>query len=96
MRTELLVNGARREIDVEPGLAGLVGHAVKLGDLGVLVLQVDRRGDDAPVEREDGDDGLGGAGSFGLPGILHLLGYWLFWPSLLLALSSAWGYLRKG
>lgn len=22
------------------------------------------------------------------------LGWWLFWPSLLLALSSAWGYLR--
>jgi CDP-diacylglycerol--glycerol-3-phosphate 3-phosphatidyltransferase len=39
---------------------------------------------------------LGGAGSFGLPAILHLLGFWLFWPSLLLALSSAWGYLRKG
>ncbi len=32
----------------------------------------------------------------GLPAILHLLGFWLFWPSLLLALSSAWGYLRKG
>jgi CDP-diacylglycerol--glycerol-3-phosphate 3-phosphatidyltransferase len=39
---------------------------------------------------------LGGPGSFGLPALLHLLGYWLFWPSLLLALSSAWGYLRKG
>ena len=26
---------------------------------------------------------------------LHSLGFWLFWPSLLLALSSAWGYLRK-
>jgi CDP-diacylglycerol--glycerol-3-phosphate 3-phosphatidyltransferase len=26
--------------------------------------------------------------------MLHLLGYWLFWPSLALALSSAWGYLR--
>ena len=25
---------------------------------------------------------------------LHQLGYWLFWPSLLLALSSALGYLR--
>ena len=37
---------------------------------------------------------LGGANSFGLPGMLHLLGYWLFWPSLALALSSAWGYLR--
>jgi CDP-diacylglycerol--glycerol-3-phosphate 3-phosphatidyltransferase len=24
----------------------------------------------------------------------RLLGWWLFWPSLLLALSSAWGYLR--
>ncbi|MFZ9849076.1 MAG: CDP-alcohol phosphatidyltransferase family protein [Vulcanococcus sp.] len=40
--------------------------------------------------------GLSGPDSFGLPGILHLLGYGLFWPSLLLALSSAWGYLRKG
>ena len=38
---------------------------------------------------------LGGPGSFGLPAVLHLLGTWLFWPSLLLALSSAWGYLRK-
>jgi CDP-diacylglycerol--glycerol-3-phosphate 3-phosphatidyltransferase len=28
-------------------------------------------------------------------GALHSLGFWLFWPSLLLALSSAWGYLRK-
>jgi CDP-diacylglycerol--glycerol-3-phosphate 3-phosphatidyltransferase len=25
----------------------------------------------------------------------HSLGWWLFWPSLLLALSSALGYLRK-
>jgi CDP-diacylglycerol---glycerol-3-phosphate 3-phosphatidyltransferase len=25
---------------------------------------------------------------------LHGLGWWLFWPSLLLALSSAWAYLR--
>jgi len=39
---------------------------------------------------------LDGANSFGLPGLLHLAGYWLFWPSLLLALSSAWGYLRRG
>lgn len=38
---------------------------------------------------------LGGPGSFGLPALLHQLGYGLFWPSLLLALSSAWGYLRK-
>jgi CDP-diacylglycerol--glycerol-3-phosphate 3-phosphatidyltransferase len=29
-----------------------------------------------------------------LVGGLHQLGYWLFWPSLLLALSSALGYLR--
>ena len=28
--------------------------------------------------------------------VLPLLGWWLFWPSLLLALSSAWGYVRKG
>jgi CDP-diacylglycerol--glycerol-3-phosphate 3-phosphatidyltransferase len=26
---------------------------------------------------------------------LHSLGFWLFWPSLLLALSSALGYMRK-
>lgn len=25
--------------------------------------------------------------------LLHGLGWWLFWPSLLLALSSAWGYV---
>jgi CDP-diacylglycerol--glycerol-3-phosphate 3-phosphatidyltransferase len=24
----------------------------------------------------------------------RLIGWWLFWPSLLLALSSAWGYLK--
>jgi len=29
--------------------------------------------------------------SFVLPGLLHLSAYWLFWPSLLLALSFAWG-----
>jgi CDP-diacylglycerol--glycerol-3-phosphate 3-phosphatidyltransferase len=28
--------------------------------------------------------------------LLPQIGWWLFWPSLLLALSSAWGYLRKG
>lgn len=27
--------------------------------------------------------------------VLVPLGWWLFWPSLLLALSSAWGYLRR-
>jgi CDP-diacylglycerol--glycerol-3-phosphate 3-phosphatidyltransferase len=27
---------------------------------------------------------------------LQRAGFWLFWPSLLLALSSAWAYLRKG
>ena len=32
----------------------------------------------------------------GLSPFMHQLGVWLFWPSLLLALSSAWGYLRKG
>lgn len=34
--------------------------------------------------------GLGGA----LVPLLHGIGWWLFWPSLLLALSSALGYLR--
>jgi CDP-diacylglycerol---glycerol-3-phosphate 3-phosphatidyltransferase len=38
---------------------------------------------------------LQGPNSFGLPALLHLLGYGLFWPALLLALSSAWGYLRQ-
>ena len=28
--------------------------------------------------------------------LLQPVGWWLFWPSLLLALSSAWGYLRRG
>ncbi len=28
--------------------------------------------------------------------LLPQIGWWLFWPSLLLALSSAWGYLRSG
>ena len=36
----------------------------------------------------------GGAGGFGLPVLLQVVGWWLFWPSLLLAISSAWGYLR--
>lgn len=35
-------------------------------------------------------------GDLTLPVVLHQIGWWLFWPSLLLALSSAWGYLRKG
>ncbi len=30
----------------------------------------------------------------GLARLLHGIGWWLFWPSLLLALSSALGYLR--
>ena len=30
-----------------------------------------------------------------LPVLLHAMGWWLFWPSLVLALSSAWGYLRN-
>jgi CDP-diacylglycerol--glycerol-3-phosphate 3-phosphatidyltransferase len=29
-------------------------------------------------------------------GWAQLLGWWLFWPSLVLALSSAWGYLQAG
>jgi CDP-diacylglycerol--glycerol-3-phosphate 3-phosphatidyltransferase len=37
------------------------------------------------------DLGLGG-----LPPLLQQLGWWLFWPSLLLALTSAWGYLGAG
>ena len=28
--------------------------------------------------------------------LLPAIGWWLFWPSLLLALSSAWGYLKAG
>ena len=32
---------------------------------------------------------------FDLPGVLRMIGWWLFWPSLLLALSSALGYLRQ-
>jgi len=32
---------------------------------------------------------------FGLAAAFQSAGFWLFWPSLLLALSSAWGYLRK-
>ena len=37
----------------------------------------------------------GAWGAAALVGLLHSLGWWLFWPSLLLALSSALGYLRK-
>ncbi len=36
------------------------------------------------------------SGDLALPVVLHAIGWWLFWPSLLLALSSAWGYLRRG
>jgi len=32
---------------------------------------------------------------WGGAGWAQLMGWWLFWPSLLLALSSAWGYLHK-
>ncbi len=32
----------------------------------------------------------------GLAQLLHGIGWWLFWPSLLLALSSALGYMRQG
>ncbi len=35
------------------------------------------------------------AGGFGLPVLLQVVGWWLFWPSLLLALTSAVGYLRR-
>ena len=38
----------------------------------------------------------GAHGDLILPLVLQAIGWWLFWPSLLLALSSAWGYLRKG
>ena len=34
-------------------------------------------------------------GPSALVNALQLVGFWLFWPSLVLALSSAWGYLRK-
>ena len=36
-----------------------------------------------------------GWGGAGVAAGLHHTGFWLFWPSLLLALSSAFGYLRK-
>jgi CDP-diacylglycerol--glycerol-3-phosphate 3-phosphatidyltransferase len=36
-----------------------------------------------------------GGGAPELPVLLHAMGWWLFWPSLVLALSSAWGYLRN-
>jgi CDP-diacylglycerol--glycerol-3-phosphate 3-phosphatidyltransferase len=41
--------------------------------------------------------GLAGAASDagGVVLLLRGIGWWLFWPSLLLALSSAWGYLRQ-
>ena len=35
------------------------------------------------------------SGELALPIVLRVMGWWLFWPSLLLALSSALGYLRK-
>jgi len=37
-----------------------------------------------------------GVGGIGLPILMQVIGWWLFWPSLLLAISSAWGYLRQG
>jgi CDP-diacylglycerol--glycerol-3-phosphate 3-phosphatidyltransferase len=41
------------------------------------------------------DAGLGGPAGLGLVVLLRTVGYLLFWPSLLLALTSALGYLRK-
>ncbi|MEB3183512.1 MAG: CDP-alcohol phosphatidyltransferase family protein [Cyanobacteriota bacterium] len=35
------------------------------------------------------------SGELALPIVLRVMGWWLFWPSLLLAVSSALGYLRK-
>jgi CDP-diacylglycerol--glycerol-3-phosphate 3-phosphatidyltransferase len=35
-----------------------------------------------------------GWGGSAATAVLHPLGFWLFWPSLLLALSSAVGYWR--
>ncbi len=40
--------------------------------------------------------GSGGGAGFDLPLLLQGIGWWLFWPSLLLALSSALGYIRPG
>ena len=40
--------------------------------------------------------GLGLGLAPALSGWLSSAGWWLFWPSLGLALSSAWGYLRRG
>ncbi|MEB3235769.1 MAG: CDP-alcohol phosphatidyltransferase family protein [Cyanobacteriota bacterium] len=36
-----------------------------------------------------------GWGGAPLAQVLHSMGFWLFWPSLLLALSSALGYVRR-
>ena len=36
------------------------------------------------------------SGTFELPALMRGIGWWLFWPSLLLALSSALGYMRQG
>jgi CDP-diacylglycerol--glycerol-3-phosphate 3-phosphatidyltransferase len=37
-----------------------------------------------------------GMGSFSQVPLFHTLGWWLFWPSFVLALTSALGYLRAG
>ena len=82
---ELLISGWRAD-QGSGGPASRAGKAKTILQFAALLLL---------LWPNDWGASLGGPGSFGLPALLHLLGYWLFWPSLLLALSSAWGYVRR-
>ena len=85
---ELLVSGWRAG-QGSGGPASLAGKAKTILQFAALLLMLWPAGWTLGVP-------AGGAGGFGLPVMLQVVGWWLFWPSLLLALSSAWGYLKQG
>jgi CDP-diacylglycerol--glycerol-3-phosphate 3-phosphatidyltransferase len=84
---ELLISGWRSGQD-SGGPASLGGKAKTILQFAALLLL---------LWPEGWTLGLAGLaqGALAPPVVLRALGWWLFWPSLLLALSSAWGYLRK-
>lgn len=85
---ELLISGWRAG-QGSGGPASLAGKAKTILQFAALLLML------WPADWTLGVP-AGGAGGFGLPVMLQVVGWWLFWPSLLLALSSAWGYLKQG
>jgi CDP-diacylglycerol--glycerol-3-phosphate 3-phosphatidyltransferase len=77
---ELLISGWRSEAN-GGGPASLAGKAKTMLQFASLLLL---------LWPASWGTALGGGG---LATSLQQLGWWLFWPSLLLALTSAWGYL---